>query len=54
MGKIMHEKIFTTNEKVNFGIFACTNCGYKICVKNGQILPLCPTCNNYEFTKEKG
>ena len=50
----MHETIYLSNEKVNNGIYACTNCGCKILAKNDYILPYCPECSNYEFTKEKG
>ncbi len=46
----MYEEVFKSGNVAKNTTYTCTNCGYKIILKELQIIPLCPTCDNNEFT----
>lgn len=51
MEAIMHETIFHANTHAILGKYTCTKCGFKLIKNNHDIIPLCPRCHNYEFTR---
>ncbi|MBE5735399.1 MAG: hypothetical protein E7361_03030 [Clostridiales bacterium] len=47
----MHETLFHSHTHAICGTYTCVRCGFKIYKNDHELLPLCPNCKHYEFTK---
>lgn len=50
--KNIRDIVFFAGDKQTEGTYVCKNCGKKVYLENGKVLPNCPRCYNKIFYRQ--